>query len=209
METQNKTTIREDTSTRHIQKYGNKNPIHQLVLGRFLDAIAKELGEYSDEMVLDFGCGEAFFWKEMEARGVKLNSLTGVDLRDDALETAAKTFPQHTFISQDVLTWQTDSKYDLVVASQVLEHLPEPHVFLKKLVTLSSKHLLFSVPWEPYFRLCNLARGRDVLRLGNHPEHINLWGKKTFIDFLEEEVEIIKYIPVFPFLLAIAKPKNT
>ena len=208
MRESNTTTIRTDTSVRHAGKYGNKNPIHQLILGRFLDSIATEIDGFSADSILDFGCGEAFFWKEMEIRDVRPNNLTGIDLRTDALATAQASFPQHRFIEQDILSWTTSSKFDLVVASQVLEHLPKPEIFLRKLVNLSSSHLLLSVPWEPYFKLCNLARGRDILRLGNHPEHINGWGAKSFRDFVDSEVEIVKYITVFPFLLVLAKPKQ-
>jgi len=203
-----KTITEKETQSRHIHKYENKNPVHQFILGRFLDGIAMELAKLNSKDVLDVGCGEALFWKEMEARGSSPENLTGMDLRTDSLAMARDSFPQHLFLEQNFLTWETESKYDLVVASQVLEHLTNPKLFLKKLVTLSSSHLLLSVPWEPYFRLCNLIRGRDIFRLGNHPEHINLWGRTTFLDFIEPEVDIVKFTTFFPFLLAVAKPKR-
>ncbi len=205
----NKTTLRHDTSERHSHKYENTNLIHQLVLGRFLDACASLLKPYEEKTVLDFGCGEAFFWEEMAKRGVEMKFLTGMDLREDALAVARQNFPQHSFIKQDLLALEEDcDKYDLVVASQVLEHLPIPDNFLKKLNCLCKPEgrLLLTVPWEPFFMLSNLARGRDILRLGNHPEHINLWGGSGFVKFVEKESLVELHQTIFPFQLVVAKP---
>jgi 2-polyprenyl-3-methyl-5-hydroxy-6-metoxy-1,4-benzoquinol methylase len=203
-----KNTINDDTSDRHRKKYENPSVLHQLVLGRFLDLLAKELRGFENANALDFGCGEAFFWNEMDRRGVNMRNLTGVDLRKDALEVAGKNFPQHTFLRQDLLAWETDDKYDLVIASQVLEHLPGPEKFLDRLCKLTSRqgHLLLTVPWEPFFMLSNLVRGRDIKRLGNHPEHINHWGKRTFTQFVATKAKVIKTLAVFPFILVIAQP---
>lgn len=198
-------TIHEDTTKRHSKKYKNKNFIHQLVLGRFLDEIANELKFFQEKRVLDFGCGEAFFWDEMLKREVSMQCLTGIDLREDALIEAKKKFPQHQFFDNDLLTFQPNHKYEVVIASQVLEHLYEPRLYLKQLINLSSLYVLITVPWEPYFRLSNFVRGRDLLRFGNHPEHINLWGKRAFRNFIKSEMKIIKYITIFPFLLCIGQ----
>jgi 2-polyprenyl-3-methyl-5-hydroxy-6-metoxy-1,4-benzoquinol methylase len=203
-----KSTIRSDTGNRHKNKYQNTNFLHQLVLGRFLDYIAKELKPNENDRVLDFGCGEALFWKQMSDRGVNMSNLTGVDLRVDALREASRDFPQHRFVAQDILTWNDADRFDLVIASQVLEHLPEPENFLAKLVKLTSDQgrLVLTVPWEPFFMLSNLARGRDILRFGNHPEHVNLWSKTGFARLVGEHAQIAKVVTVFPFIAILAAP---
>jgi 2-polyprenyl-3-methyl-5-hydroxy-6-metoxy-1,4-benzoquinol methylase len=163
---------------------------------------------FQESRSLDFGCGEAFFWTEMDRRGVSMRNLTGIDLRKDALEAAGKNFPQHTFLYQDLLTWDIDQKYDLVIASQVLEHLPGPDKFLARLCELTTRqgYILLTVPWEPFFMLANLARGRDVKRLGNHPEHINHWGKRGFTKFVAGRAKVVRTLAIFPFILVLAKP---
>jgi 2-polyprenyl-3-methyl-5-hydroxy-6-metoxy-1,4-benzoquinol methylase len=204
-----KNTLREDTSARHSKKYQNKHLIHKLFLGRFLDRCAEAIKPFAEKKALDFGCGEAFFWQEMSERGVDMQHLTGIDLRDDALDLARQTFPQHSFLKQDLLTIEpAQHQYDLIIASQVLEHLPSPELFLKKLVKCCNPDglLLLTVPWEPFFMLSNLARGRDILRLGNHPEHINLWGAKGFKKFVAAEANINQNNTVFPFQMITAKP---
>ena len=41
--------------------------------------------------------------------------------------------------------------------------------------------VVVSVPREPVFCALNLARGKNVTRLGNDPEHINHWGRRGFL----------------------------
>ena len=110
---------------------------------------------------------------------------------------------------QTVLEYNPVPGYDLVVASQVLEHLPTPEIFVTKLLTLLKPggRLLLTVPWEPFFMLSNLARGRDVLRLGNHPEHINLWGPRKFKKFVGSYARVEHFESVFPFLVLVAIPE--
>ena len=201
------TTIRSDTGKRHRHKYDNRDPLHRLALGRFLDTVGEELKPYTNVKTLDFGCGEARFLAQMKQRGVRFEDLVGIDLRDDALREAGELLPEYRFETADLLTWnQSDASFDLVIASQVLEHLPHPETFLKKLVALTRGTLLLTVPWEPWFRLLNLARGRDIRHLGNHPEHINHFTPKSFREFIEPHARVTKLYTVFPFIIAVARP---
>ncbi|TNE51400.1 MAG: class I SAM-dependent methyltransferase [Deltaproteobacteria bacterium] len=202
-----KTTIRHDTTKRHQHKYKNPNPIHQWILGRFFDRNVEAIHELSAvETVLDFGCGEGLALQELKKRGVLFPSYVGVDLRRDAIEEAQATHPDVSFVCEDIFEWpEPGASYDLVMASQVLEHLPEPGRFMERLVELSHRYLLLTVPYEPWFRLMNLARGRDLLRLGNHPEHINHWGASSFRAFVGKYATVQKCVVSFPFLLIVAE----
>lgn len=202
-----RTTIRPDTGRRHKNKYSNKNFLHRLTLERFFDVAAEMLKEYTSSSVLEFGCGEGLFLKKLRERALIFKNLTGIDLRADALSEAKSLHPEYTFINQDLLTWESDRKYELVIASQVLEHLYEPETYLEALVRKSSNAIFLTVPFEPWFRVMNFLRGRDILAFGNHPEHINWWGKKSFVKFLEPHCEIIEVRVSFPFLLVKAQVK--
>ena len=195
------TTIRDDTAERHNHKYENQNPIHKLVLGRFHDAMAVAINDVSPSTILDFGCGEGFLVGKMAARGCALPGYIGVDLRKDAIVDARARNPGVEFECADIFQWPADNRqFDLVVASEVLEHLIEPERFLERLAVLSRKHLLLTVPLEPWFQISNLVRGRDLIRLGNHPEHINHWNTKTFAEFAAPFVTVEKVWTVFPFV---------
>jgi len=200
-------TIRPDTAKRHEAKYRNGNRLHRQTLNRFFDRVSSEIAALKFSSILDFGCGEAFFWEEVKSRMDVPAEVVGIDLRSQALEKAKLSHPEFMFMQQDILSWEPDRKFDLVIASQVLEHLVEPGRFLKRLCEVSHRHLLLSVPWEPLFRLCNLARGRDLGRLGNHPEHVNHWGQRSFERFVSRYARVERSITCFPFLIIVARPR--
>jgi SAM-dependent methyltransferase len=202
-------TIRHDTALRHQHKYANKNPLQRFALGRFFDAVAEEVRALQPELTLDFGCGEGLFLQRLKERGVSLGRFCGIDLRPEALELARRRHPDDEFVCADLLTWSnSENRFDLVIASEVLEHLPGPERFLRRLIHFSSQHLLLTVPLEPWFRIMNLLRGRDLGRLGNHPEHVNLWGLRSFRKFVSPHVEIARAYTVFPFIIVVARPSE-
>lgn len=170
--------------------------------------MAAELNRLAPASTLDFGCGEGFLLDKMADRDVSLEGYCGLDLRQDALANARTRHPSTEFICDDVFQWPTDDrKFDLVIASEVMEHLINPETFLPRLGELSAGHVLLTVPHEPWFQLANLARGRDLIRLGNHPEHINHWNLKTFSAFVGAHLTIKNAWTVFPFIFLLATPK--
>ncbi|MEL7112208.1 MAG: methyltransferase domain-containing protein, partial [Pseudomonadota bacterium] len=187
------TTIRSDTTERHVSKYSNPNPIHRLSLGRFYDAVAAHLTAIAPSTVLDFGCGEGYILDMMAQRDVAFQSYEGLDLRADALTEARRRWPQTSFVEANLFDAAYDHKrYHTVMALEVLEHLFEPEKVLRRLVSMADEYVLLTVPNEPWFQLMNLVRGRDLIRLGNHPEHINHWNKATFAEFVEPDAEIVR-----------------
>jgi SAM-dependent methyltransferase len=203
------TTIRDDTTQRHLRKYSNKNPVQRLVLDRFFDAVVREIRTLRPRSTLDFGCGEGLFLQKLKDRGLVLDGFCGIDLRADALEHARNLHPEYRFECVDLLRWNRPAaSFDLVIASEVLEHMPEPASVLARLTHFSRQHLLLTVPWEPWFRLMNLLRGRDIGRLGNHPEHVNLWSFSGFCRFLESHVRIVRAYTVFPFTVVVAATRG-
>ena len=196
-----------DTATPHRLKYENKNPIQRFVLGRFFDAVAKEIRAIDPDKVLDFGTGEGYFLEQLEKRDLKFKSLVGIDLREDALNRARSIYSTYEFIKVDLFDWDIEhNSFDLVIASEVLEHLNDPARFLERLSLLSRGHLLLTVPLEPWFRLMNLLRFRNIRRFGNHPEHINHWGYGKFMKFVSTYVNINRSYIVFPFIVVVAEP---
>ena len=202
------TTIRADTTERHVNKYTNQNPVHRLSLGRFYDAVAEQLTAIQPTSVLDFGCGEGYILDMMADRDVPLSNYEGVDLRPDALAAAKKRWPHNTFVNADLFDSTFDQKrYHTVMSLEVFEHLFEPEKALKRLVSLADEYLLLTVPNEPWFQMMNLIRGRDLIRLGNHPEHINHWNKTLFAEFVSQHAEVVRVITRFPFIVLVARPR--
>ena len=195
------------TKSSHEHKYTNKNFFHRFFLNRFLDIVYYEIDTLDSNTILDFGCGEGFFLKAMRDRGLSGKKILGLDNREDAIKRAITLIPEYDFRHLDLFQIKPDDfQFDLVIAIEVLEHLYQPETFLKHLSLLSSKYVLFTIPFEPWFRIINLLRGRDILRLGNHPEHVNHWSPASFRKFLEQHIKIKTIYVKFPWIVSVGMP---
>jgi hypothetical protein len=84
----------------------------------------------------------------------------------------------------------------------------DPDRALAALVSLSPKHLILTVPHEPWFLLSNLLRGKNLTRLGNDPEHVQLFTSKRFENLLARHVVIQRLTRSYPWLLALCSPRG-
>jgi hypothetical protein len=62
-----------------------------------------------------------------------------------------------------------------------------------------------SVPWEPWFRLGNLGRGKNLGRLGNDPEHVQAFTPARLRKVLESGFHEVQVVRAFPWLIADAR----
>jgi len=58
------------------------------------------------------------------------------------------------------------------------------------------------VPWEPWFRLGNLGRGKNLGRFGNDPEHVQAFTPKRLVRALKRDFRDVTLHPCFPWLIA-------
>ena len=195
----------ESTNTK---KYSNKGRIHNLLLNRFLDVLYTEIKNIHPRSILDFGCGEGHFLEAMVARGLsKSTRVLGIDVKSEVIESAKRTLPEFNFKKVDILQSDiSEKKFDLVLAIEVFEHIPKVNAYIQKLSSLSGKCMIISVPHEPWFRLANLFRGRDIVHLGNHPEHIHHWSPNSFNKFLSSYVQVTRLYKPFPWIVGICRP---
>ena len=71
--------------------------------------------------ILEVGCGFGVLSKELSRFGC----VTGMDLSPKGIEIARQNNPGITFFHGDVLNYEFgDDKYDIVVNSEVIEHIP-------------------------------------------------------------------------------------
>jgi SAM-dependent methyltransferase len=100
-----------------------------------------------DERVLDIGCGiGAVSFDIAEKVGCQV---VGVDLEEVKIEVAEQKYPHGniTYIVGDVLTDVPAGSFDVLILSNVLEHLPDRSEFLKRVAAQTgSKRLLIRVP---------------------------------------------------------------
>jgi len=187
----------EETSSNQ-RKYESGNPFKRMALDRFYDALLSM--PLQPDHVLDAGCGEGYGANRLLEKFPSLN-INGVDISRQALLTAKEIAGQIETTQTDVtrLPFKQD-QFDLVISLEVLEHLPNPAQAVRDYRRVSNRHLLFSVPNEPVFRTLRMLEGNDLLKWGDHPEHIQHWNFISFTRFLKKQgLRVISRKVPFPF----------
>jgi SAM-dependent methyltransferase len=190
------------------KKYRNDHPVQRALIRRFATALHDlviEAGPLSS--VLEVGVGEGFIsgYLSEQLPGVRF---TGVALDAADVARARRHFPRIEVREGSAYDLGALPKgYDLVICAEVLEHLDDPARAIREMMGLRPRRLLLSVPHEPFFMLGNLARLKNVGRLGNDPEHVNHWGRGSFRRLLEGQLDVLRLTTSFPWILALAAPR--
>jgi SAM-dependent methyltransferase len=95
--------------------------------------------------VLDVGCGQGSFLEELQSEFPHIKPF-GIDISSSAVELARKRVPEGRFAVLDIADKVFDEKCDLVVCSEVLEHIPDDLGTLRNLRKITGKYLLISTP---------------------------------------------------------------
>jgi len=88
------------------------------------------------KMVLDIGCGRANLAVALKGRGY---IVSGVDISDKALKETSEFLKDAFCFNVEDDIWPKellDKKYDMIVASEIIEHLFLPNEFMKKVTGL-------------------------------------------------------------------------
>lgn len=190
-------------------KHTSNNPLQRLLITNFYNTLFSLVKPLSPNIILDAGCGEGFTLNELAQRSIG-NNLEGIDNTKEAIELAKKQFPQMRFMLGDIYNLPyKNNMFDLVICTEVLEHLQYPKKGLKEVLRVSKKYALFSVPNEPFFMTSNLLRGKNITRWGNDPGHLNHWNPFSLKRFLKQEhVAIITVKLPFPWTMVLVEKKG-
>jgi SAM-dependent methyltransferase len=183
------------------QKHESKNPVQQALIARFNRQLASVVREFAPTGILDIGCGEGYTLGALRAAGVTC-PMHGIDFAEAAIAAARERVPDATFEVNDALVLaDAGRRYDLVLMTEVLEHIQDPERMLPVLERLALRYVVTSVPWEPFFRGLNFLRGKHVFAFGNDPEHINHWGRAEFLALMGQRFAVQSAPFVFPWTL--------
>ncbi len=193
-------------TTNYIKhKKSTKNPINNFFVKNFNKAMVKEVKKLRPQSVLDVGCGEGFTLSMLKQNKIGKH-LEGIDNMDDAIKLGHELHPTLTIKKGNIYKLPyNDNTFDLVICSEVLEHLEFPSRAVKELVRVSKKFVVLSVPNEPWFTVQRFLRGKNILELGDHPEHIQHWSSGKFKKFLGQFVVIKSIKTPLPWTLVSAR----
>jgi trans-aconitate methyltransferase len=187
------------------QKHESANPIQARLIRGFHRQVAALVADLGPRSVLDVGCGEGYVLEALRDAGIGAE-LAGVDRSADAIADArARLGPDVALRLGDVTELAAGPSHDLVLMLEVLEHLEDPGAMLDVLGRVSTRSVLVSVPWEPWFRAANLVRLKNVRQLGNDPEHVQHWTRAGFVRLVGEHLEVRSVRTAFPWTIVLAE----
>lgn len=192
-------------TTDNYRKHKSSSKLQQRLLDNFNKNLVREVKSLKPITILDVGCGEGFTLERL--RKAKIGKhLEGVDYLDLAIKLGKKEHPKLILKKGSIydLKYKANS-FDVVICSEVLEHVDDPQKGLEELVRVSKKYVVLSVPNEPFFMLGNLVRGKNVSRLGNDIEHINHWTFWQFKKFVGNKLKIKKVMYPVPWTFIIGE----
>lgn len=160
---------------------------------RFYDEVVNAALELDPHRVIDVGCGTGDLLKRLTAAR-KLDRIVGLDFADAAVARASEIVPDATFVKANIRTWQTEERFDLVLCTEVLEHLNRPQQAVETLCALAERggHVLVTVP----------DGAKD-----DWSGHVNFWAEAELNAFLGQFGEVdIRRVDNGASLLAVLRP---
>jgi SAM-dependent methyltransferase len=137
------------------------------------------LGNATVDSVLEVGCGTAAVLSDLAAHNIGKQHV-GVDVTDpfEHLDDTAKHLDLRIYDGRHLPF--ADNSFDLVFASHVVEHVPDPRGFIKELRRVS-RHLVYvEVPCEMTVRTSR-ASIQEALKIG----HVNAYTPEYFMVLLQ------------------------
>lgn len=125
-----------------------------------------------DDNILDIGCGNGYnTYKIAEKAG----SIVGIDINEDNIRSAKSSFQRNNieYIEGDATSFLFKEKFDVIILSNVLEHIENRIKFLKQIGKLGKKFLI---------RVPLLDR-----------EWLVLYKKELNIDYMLDSTHCIEY----------------
>lgn len=194
----------------NLKKHKTKDPISRFFLDNFLITLVAVIKPLAIKTILDVGSGEGFTLDRLQKEGIG-ERLEGVDSVKKALIAGKQLHPTLNLKEGNIYNLRyKDNSFDLVICTEVLEHLATPRKGLKELIRVSKRYILLTVPNEPWFTFSRIIRFKNLLRFGAHPEHIQTWSVKGFEDFIMKEkgVQMRKKRLPFPWTMVLLEKKS-
>jgi ubiquinone/menaquinone biosynthesis C-methylase UbiE len=187
------------------KKYHGANPFKRVLVNKFFSAEKRLIKGLSIRAAHETGCGEGYNLVRLRKILAPGSPVSGSDINMEKLIRAGETCGnQIPLVRADVtqLPFASDA-FDLVVATEVLEHLEDPESALEEIRRVSARYALLSVPLEPLWRAMNIAGGANIARLGNTPGHVQHYQAAAFSRLVRKFFRIVKtaYPPPWQMVL--------
>jgi ubiquinone/menaquinone biosynthesis C-methylase UbiE len=158
--------------------------------------------------MVEMGCGPGDLVTALDPEARR--RYVGTDLSLGEVLAAGRHQPARRFLPASAYGLPfPDSAADLVVACEVLEHLDDPAAAVAEAARVARRHVLVSVPWEPVWRLLNLARGSYWSALGSTPGHVQHFSRRAIRRLVGRHLEVVAERRPFPWTVLLARKRDS
>ena len=137
--------------------------------------IYKYVKDKTELSILEIGCGYGYLSYSLKMKGHDIKAL---DISKSAINFAKKNFGDF-FYNSDIITFANNNKerFDLIVSTEVIEHLNEPNIFLNTCVKLLKDQgkIILTTPNKDYYKK------KSVWQTDLPPVHISWISKKGML----------------------------
>jgi SAM-dependent methyltransferase len=155
--------------------------------------------------VLDVGCGQGSLLAELKLEFPHIEP-HGVDISRSAIELARQRLPDGQFAVLDISRETLNEKSDLVICSEVLEHIRDDDTALRNLRKMVGKHLVISTPQG---RMRGFEREVGHVRNYARGELVDKIEKTGFAVISVVEWGFPFYSPLYRDFLELTRSKGT
>jgi SAM-dependent methyltransferase len=158
------------------------------------------------QTVMDIGCGQGALLSEIHAQFPDVD-LYGSDISSSAIKLASQRVSAKGFWTLDIAKENLDQQFDLIVCSEVLEHIPDDVAAIRNIARMTERYLVISTVQGRMRRLEPEAWG-----------HVRNYARGELATKVEQSglrvVEVIEwgfpfYSPLYRNLIALTGGKGT
>jgi glycosyltransferase involved in cell wall biosynthesis len=147
--------------TKWLSQHKRKKGGHEACLAEFIIYSIRAISSKSNHRlnIIDLGCGRGWITDALSRYG----DVVGIDL---SVSTAEKLYPNLKFIEANIVTDAIEGKFDVVVSSEVIEHLSseDQRIYIRKTSDLldDTGCLILTTPNKPqvenWFKAVSISR---------------------------------------------------
>jgi ubiquinone/menaquinone biosynthesis C-methylase UbiE len=188
-----------------VQLDGGVHAKHRIM--RYHDFFVDRVHE--GESVLDVGCGKAELAHDLVERAGA--NVTGIDVNRSSLDFARERFASDRLqlLEADARTWEPGRSFDVIILSNVLEHIADRVGLLRRLATVARpKRFLVRVPVLERDWAVGLRRDLGIFHFSD-PTHETEYDREQLVSELDAAgLETTEIVQRWGELWALAEPRR-
>jgi SAM-dependent methyltransferase len=170
--------VRKRYDAQYFDSLGDRIPYYRNIITRRYARLVREVG--GSGRLLELGCGDGRLLAELRGDF----DVTGIDISEYAVARARQRLPGAHLLVGDVADCDPEAHFDVVVAFNVLEHLPDPRTLMMRVGEMLSEggRFVFAVPNK------HGTVGSALVRLMNRMDHthISTYSRERWLEIADE-----------------------